>query len=52
MTFKTSRLRSNFCDYSDACIILKGTINLLAVAANENNKPEKYVVFKNNAPFR
>ena len=33
-------LRSDLCDYSDAYIILKGTIGLLAAAAaaNENDK--------------
>ena len=44
-------LRSDFCDYSDAYIVVKGTIDFLALAANENNKAEKNVVFKNNAPF-
>ena len=31
---------------------MKGTIDLLAAAANKNDKPEKKVAFKNNAPFR
>ena len=44
-------LRSDFCDYSDAYIVVKGTIDFLALAANENNKAEKNVAFKNNAPF-
>ena len=44
-------LRSDFCDYSDAYIVVKGTINFLALAANENDKAEKNVAFKNNAPF-
>ena len=44
-------LRSDFCDYSDAYIVVKGTTDFLALAANENNKAEKNVVFKNNAPF-
>ena len=50
--FKTSMLRSNLCDYSDACIAVKETIDILAAAANENDKAEKNVTFKNNAPFR
>ena len=50
--FKTSMLRSDFCDYSDAQIVVKGTIDFLALAANENDKAEKNVAFKNNAPFR
>ena len=45
-------LRSYLCDYSDAYIVVKGTIDLLAAAANENDKTEKDVAFKNNAPFR
>ena len=31
---------------------MKGTIDLLAAAANENDKAGKNVAFKNNAPFR
>ena len=50
--FKTSMLRSYLCDYSDANIAAKGTIDLLAAATNENDKAEKDVAFKNNAPFR
>ena len=45
-------LRSDFCDYSDAYIVAKETIDFLALAANENDKAEKNVAFKNNAPFR
>ena len=44
--------RSDLCDYSDAYIVVKRTIDLLAAAANENDKTEKDVSFKNNAPFR
>ena len=32
--FNISMLRSDFCDYSDRFIVVKGTIDLLAVAAN------------------
>ena len=39
-------------DYSDAYIVVRETIDLLAAAANENDNAEKDVVFKNNAPFR
>ena len=49
--FKTSMLRSDSCDYSDAYIVVKGTIDLSADAANENHKFEKYLKKKNNAPF-
>ena len=45
-------LRSDLCDYSGVYIFVKGTIDLLAAAANENNKAQKNVEFKNNAPFR
>ena len=44
--------RSDLCDYSDAYIVVKRTIDLLAGAANETDKTEKVVSFKNNAPFR
>ena len=50
--FKTSMLRSDLCDYNDAYIVLKETIDLLAASANKNDKGQKNVVFKNNAPFR
>ena len=45
-------LRSYLCDYSDAYIVVKRTIDLLGTAANGNDKAEKDVAFKNNAPFR
>ena len=45
-------LKSNLCDYSDVYIVVKGGIDLLAAGANENDKAEKNVTFKNNAPFR
>ena len=45
-------LRSYLCDYSDAYIVVKGTTDLLAAAAaNENDNVENDVE-KNNAPFR
>ena len=49
---KTSILRSYLCDYSDAYIIVKGKIYLLAAAANENGKTKKDIVFENNTSFR
>ena len=45
-------LRSDLCDYSDAYIVVKGTTNLSAAAANENDKAQKNVTFKHNPPFR
>ena len=49
---KKSLLRSNLCDHSDAYIVVKAKINLLAAAANENVKVEKNVILKNNTSFR
>ena len=34
-------LRSDLCNYRDAYIVVKGTIDLLTAAANENYKAEK-----------
>ena len=34
--------------YSDAYIVIKGTIDLLNPAANENDKAQENVAFKNN----
>ena len=45
-------LRSSLCDYSDAYILVSGTItvpNTAAAAANPNNR--KNIVIKNCAPF-
>ena len=50
--FKTSMLKSNLCDYSDAYILVKGTISVPPVqpqAANLNNN-DKEVAIKNCAP--
>ena len=51
--FKTTMLKSSLCDYSDAYILVKGTIsinNTAAQGAAANNTNEK-VIFKNCAPF-
>ena len=51
--FKTTMLKSSLYDYSDAYILVKGTIavnNTAAADANANNTNKK-VVFKNCAPF-
>ena len=45
-------LRSYLCDYSDAYIVAKGTLDLSAAAGNKNDKAEKDVAFKNNVSFR
>ena len=38
-------LRSDLCDYDDACIVVKETIDLLIDTANQNYKAEKDVAF-------
>ena len=43
--FETKVIKSNFCDYSDAYILVTGDIKIMAVAADIN------VAFKNFAPF-
>ena len=51
--FKTSMIRSNLCDFSDAYILVKGTItvpNTTAAAASVNNT-NKRVILKNCVPF-
>ena len=50
--FKTSMLRSDLCDFSDAYIVVKGDITL-----TKTNKRRiidirnRFLAFKNNAPF-
>ena len=50
--FKTSMLRSSLCDYSDAYIVVKGTITVpnIGTVATQNNR-NKEVIFKNCTPF-
>ena len=47
--FKTPMLRSNLCDYSDAYILVKGTITV--AANNLRDRQDRPLIFKNNAPF-
>ena len=50
--FKTSMLRSSLCDYSDAYILVSGTItvpNTEAAEASPNNREN--IIIKNCAPF-
>ena len=53
--FKTTMLKSSLCDYSDAYILVKGTITIAAAgddaAARQADERDKGVVFKNCAPF-
>ena len=49
-------LRSNLCDYSDAYILVKGTITVTTPGVNNNannirDKRNRPVILKNNAPF-
>ena len=48
--FKTSMLKSDLCDYSDAYIVVQGIAN---VSADEKDRDEmdRDFVLKNNAPF-
>ena len=50
ITFRTSMLRSNLCDHSDAYIVEKGRISVRGT--NDANKRNKNLNFRNNAPFR
>ena len=46
INFKTSALRSGLCDYSDAYIVAKGTIDLRVTGNNDTT--QKAVVLKSN----
>ena len=47
--FQTPMLRSDFCDYSDAYIVVKGRITF--AGTKQANKKNKKLTFKNNDPF-
>ena len=54
--FKTPMLRSNLCDYSDAYILVKGTITVTAPGDNNDannirDQRNRSLILKNNAPF-
>ena len=53
--FKTSMLRSSLCDYSEAYILVNGTIKISGArnndAARRLYEGNKRVIFKNCAPF-
>ena len=51
--FKTTMLRSNLCDYSDAYILFKRNISVNNTATDSAaaNNTNKKVIFKNCAPF-
>ena len=48
INFKTSMLRSDLCDFSDAHIVVIGKIT---AASADNDAYDKKLAFKNNAPF-
>ena len=50
MRFKTSMLRSDLCDFSEAYIVVIGTVT---VSADERDRDEmkRQVILKNNVPF-
>ena len=53
--FKTTMLKSSLCDYSDAHILVKGTITInergADAAARQADERDKGLAFKNCAPF-
>ena len=54
--FKTPMLRSSLCDYSDAYILVKGTITVTAPGINNNannirDKRNRPLILKINVPF-
>ena len=48
---KNSLLESGLCDYSDAQILVKGTVSIAAQAGDNPNNEDKEQAFKNCAPF-
>ena len=50
--FKTSMLRSDLCDFSDAYIVVKGTITPTKTNGRDfMDIRNRFLAFKNNAPF-
>ena len=53
--FKTTMLKSSLCDYSDAYILVKGTITIAGAGddaeTRQADERDKGVAFKNCAPF-
>ena len=47
--FKTLMLRSNLCDYSDAYILVKGTVTV--TGNHPRDRQNRSFIVKNNAPF-
>ena len=53
MKFKTTILKFSLCDYSDAYILVEGTItvNDISPTGAALNNTDKKVIFENSAPF-
>ena len=53
ITFKTSMLKSSLCDYSDAYILVSGTILVEDTSAADEaaNNTNRKIIFKNVARF-
>ena len=53
--FKTTMLKSSFCDYADAYILFKGTMTTTGAgydaSARQADERNKSVIFKNCLPF-
>ena len=47
--FKTPMLRSNLCDYSDAYVLVNGTITV--TGNHPRDRQNRPMILKNNAPF-
>ena len=47
--FKTPTLRSDFCDYNDAYIVVKGIITVSAEGKDRDER-NRQIILKNNAP--
>ena len=53
--FKTTTAKSSLCDYSNAYLLVKGTVTITGAAADalgrQADKGDKEAMFKNYAPF-
>ena len=52
ISFKNYVKGPDLFDYSDAHIVVKGTIDLLTAVVNKNDKAVKELAFNNDASFR
>ena len=49
--FETTMLKLSLCDYSDACIFVKGAISVAANTEATPNRGNKHVIFRIFAPL-